>query len=81
MAIKRFTVLKSITLGKTPYTVVDGKKNQFNSLSRGMVFEAEEESLKKLLAAKAISEMVKQKPAPVEEVAEEDKFAPRRGKR
>ena len=57
MGKKQFIVVSNVHMGKTPYTLVSGTPiatAKWNTLDKGIVFEAEEGDMAKLLAAGAI---------------------------
>jgi hypothetical protein len=80
MAKKQFVVVTHITLGKTPYEMVGGEKNKFNSPPPGSVFEADDAKMEKLLRLGAIKPYTGAKePAP--DVAESVEEPQKRGRR
>jgi hypothetical protein len=84
MGKKQFIVVSNVHMGKTPYTLVSGTPiatAKWNTLDKGIVFEADEADVTKLLAAGAIKPYkgspTAKEPEPVEAVNEP---AAKRGK-
>jgi len=78
MAKKQFIVVSNVHMGKTPYAVISGASLEltpkWNTLTQGMVFEAEEADMAKVLTAGAIKPYkgspTAKEPEPVEAVNE-----------
>lgn len=54
MAQKQFIVISNVHMGKTPYTLIEGDRNPWNTLTTGNIFEAEEADMEKALLVGAV---------------------------